>query len=264
MENSPGHTPHAGRRPLDRAESLIMNTFEILLYEIASIPERINGLKGVGMLVILAALTVVIPVRFGTSMLSPLLLLVLSAVAPLLAGNFLARSFATEKANARIINSDDPALAVATGKVLAATAWGVLMWTVFLAVPLAALNMNRTHVLLPPVSTLLSLALLAGSLSWFATSAGSIFAVGAPSPATAQTFVRGIILLPVLLFTGIASLMPAGFLATLLRAVRTENLPFTLAAVSALLILAGFPALRKTAEKIEELRHPLSILGDQP
>jgi hypothetical protein len=238
-----------------------MNAFEIFLYELASIPERINGVKGAGMLVILAALTVVIPVRFGTSMLNPLLLLVLSAVAPLLAGNFLARSFATEKANARIINSDDPPIAVATGKVLAATAWGVLLWVVFLAVPLIALNIHRTHMLLPPASTLLSLALLAGSLSWFATSVGSIFATGAPSPSTAQTFVRGMILMPLLLFAGLSSLLPAGFLAAVLRALRSENLPFTLAAVSVLLILAGFPALRKTAQKIEELRHPLSILG---
>jgi hypothetical protein len=239
-----------------------MNAFDIFLYEIASIPERISGLKGAGMLVILAALTVVLPVRFGTSMLNPLLLLVLSAVAPLLAGNFLARSFATEKAASRIINSDDPAIAVATGKVLAATAWGLLLWVVFLAVPLTALNMNRAHVLLPPASTLLSLALLAGSLSWFATSVGSIFATGAPGPSSAQTFVRGIILMPLLLFAGFSSLMPPGFLAAVLRALRSENLPLTLAVVSAVLILAGFPALRKTAEKIEELRHPLSILGE--
>jgi len=132
-----------------------MSTFEVFLYEVASCAERINGIKGAAMLVMLAALTVVIPVRFGTSMLNPLLLLVLSAVAPLLAGNFLARSFATEKAASRIVNSDDPAIAVATGKVLAATAWGVLLWVVFLTVPLTALNLNRTHVLLPPALTLL-------------------------------------------------------------------------------------------------------------
>jgi hypothetical protein len=239
-----------------------MSTFEVFLYEVASCAERINGIKGAAMLVMLAALTVVIPVRFGTSMLNPLLLLVLSAVAPLLAGNFLARSFATEKAASRIVNSDDPAIAVATGKVLAATAWGLLLWVVFLAVPLTALNINRTHVLLPPAWTLLSLALLAGSLSWFATSVGSIFAAGAPSPSTAQTFVRGIILMPLLLFAGLTSLMPAGFHAAILGALRSDNLPFTLAAVSVLLIAAGFPALRKTAEKIEELRHPLSILGE--
>ena len=263
METGSGYALRAGRRTTYRAEITSMNAFEVFLYEIASIPERINGLKGAAMLAILAALTVVIPMRFGTSMIiNPLLLLVLSAVAPLLAGNFLARSFATEKASARIINTDDPAIAVATGKVLAATAWGELLWIVFLAVPLTALNASRTHVLLPPISTLLSLALLAGALSWFATSVGSIFAAGAPSPAMAQTFVRGIILMPVLIIAGISGLLPAGFLRTLLRALQTENLPITLAVVSAVLIVAGFPALRKTAQKIEELRHPLSILGE--
>jgi hypothetical protein len=262
MEDGTWRALHGGRRSLDCAEIPTMNAFEILLYEIAAIPERINGVKGAAMLAILAALTVVLPIRFGTSMLNPLLLLVLSAIAPLLAGNFLARSFATEKAQARILNSDDPAIAVATGKVLAATAWGVLLWAVFLAVPLTALNVHRTHVLLPPASTLLSLALLAGALSWFATSVGSIFAAGAPSPSTAQTVVRGIILMPVLLVAALSGLFPAVFLATLLRTLRSENLPLTLGVVSAVLILAGFPALRKTAGKIEELRHPLSILGE--
>lgn len=262
MEKGPGCALCRERPSLDCAEILTMHALDIFLYEVASIPERINGLKGAAMLVILAALTVVIPLRFGTSMLNPLLLLLLSAVAPLLAGNFLARSFATEKANARIINSRDPAIAVATGKVLAATAWGMVLWVVFLGVPLTALNASRTHVLLPPASTLLSFALLAGSLSWFATSVGSIFAAGAPSPSTAQTFVRGVILMPVLVFAALSGLMPPRFLATLLRAVRSENLPFTLVAVSVVLILAGFPALRKTAGKIEELRHPLSILGE--
>lgn len=259
---APGQTLPGSGRPLTCAEVLNMNAFDIFLYEMASIPGRINGLKGAGMLVVLAVLTVAIPMRFGASMLNPLLLLALSAVAPLLSGNFLAQSFATQKASARIINSDDPAIVVATGKVLAATTWGVLMWAVFLAVPLTALNLNRTHLLLPPASTLLSLALLAGSLSWFAASAGSIFAVGAPSPATATTFVRGIILMPMLILAGLAGLLPARFLTTLLLAVRADHLPLTLAAVSAALILAGFPALRKTAATIEELRHPLSILGE--
>ncbi len=238
-----------------------MNAFEVFLYEIASIPERVNGLKGVAMLVILAALTVAIPARFGPSMLNPLLLLVLSAVAPLLAGNFLARSFATQKAAARIINCGDPAQAIALGKVMAATLWGVLLWVVFLSVPLVALNAGRTHLLLPPVSALLSLALLAASLSWFATSVGSIFAAGAPGPAMAQTLVRGIILMPVLAAAGISGILPAGFRLTLLRTVAWDHLPVTLAGFSAVLILGGFPALRKTAQKIEELRHPLSILG---
>jgi hypothetical protein len=239
-----------------------MNTFEVFLYEVASVVERAGGAKGIGVLAILAALTVVLPVRFGTSMLNPLLLLVLSAIAPLLAGNFLARSFATEKANSQIINGGDPALAVATGKVLAATVWGELLWVVFLGVPLTALNLNRAHIVLPPASVLLALAVLAGSLSWFAASVGSIFAVGTPNPSTAQTFVRGLVLLPLLLFAGLAGLFPAIFLVPLLRAVESGSLPLVLAGVSAGLILAGFPALRKTAATIEELRHPLSILGE--
>ena len=77
----------------------------------------------------------------------------------------------------------------------------------------------------------------------------------------AQTLVRGIILMPVLAAAGISGILPAGFRLTLLRTVAWDHLPVTLAGFSAVLILGGFPALRKTAQKIEELRHPLSILG---
>jgi hypothetical protein len=238
-----------------------MSAFEIFLYEIASIKERAGGVKGIGTLAVLAALTVVLPMRFGAGLLDPLLLLVYSAVAPLLAGNFTAQSFAGEQARSRIVNSDDPAFATALGKVLAATAWGFLCWVIFLAVPLIALNSSRRHLLLPPVTNLLALAVFAPALAWFAASAGSIFASGVISARSAQSLVRGLILMPVLLLAAAVSILPPGLRAPLIRSITTENLPVTLGAVSILLLLTGWLAVRKTASKIEELRHPLSILG---
>lgn len=238
-----------------------MNTLEVFLYEVASVVERAGGAKGLGMLAILAALTVILPLRFGKGLLDPLLLLVYSAVAPLLAGNFTAQSFAAEKARSRIVNSNDPAFDLAAGKVLAATSWGLFCWLILMTVPLVALNYSRRHVLLPPATTLLALALLAASLAWFASAVGSIFATGATGPSSAQSFVRGIILVPVLLLAAVFGITPLALRAALARSIDPENLPLTVSIVSILLIAAGWPALRKTASKIEELRHPLSILG---
>ena len=238
-----------------------MNTFEVFQYEVASIMERAGGVKGIGMLAILAALTVILPLRFGAGLLDPLLLLVYSLFAPLLAGNFTAQSFAAEKARSRIVNSDDPASAIAMGKVLAATAWGFLCWVVLMAVPFAALNYSRHHMLLPPATTLLALALFSVALAWFASALGSIFASGVTGPSSAQSLVRGLILMPVLLSAAAVSIMPLGVRAALARSISAENLPLTLGVLSILLVLTGWPAVRKTASKIEELRHPLSILG---
>ncbi len=238
-----------------------MNTFEVLLYEIASVVERAGGVKGIGMLAILAALTIILPMRFGAGLLDPLLLLVYALLAPLLAGNFTAQSFAAEKARSRIVNSDDPAFAMAAGKVLAATAWGFFCWVVLMAVPFVALNYSRRHLLLPPATTLLALALFAVALAWFASALESIFASGVAGPSSAQSLVRGLIVMPVLLFAAAVSIMPSGIRAALARSISADNLPLTLGAVSLLLILAGWPAVKKTASKIEELRHPLSILG---
>ena len=237
-----------------------MNTVEVFLYEIASILERAGGGKGVGTLAVLAALTVILPLRFGPGLLDPLLLVVYSAVAPLLAGNFAAQSFASEKSRSRIVNSEDPAFALAAGKVLAATSWGFFCWLILMSVPFVALNYSRRHLLLPPATTLLALALFATALAWFASAVGSIFATGASGPSSAQSFVRGIILMPVLLLAAVLGVAPLALRAALARAISPENLPLTLSAVSLLLIAAGWPALRKTASKIEELRHPLSIL----
>lgn len=238
-----------------------MDTFEVFLYELASLLERVGGAKGIGILGILAALTVILPMRFGAGFLDPLLLLVYSALAPLLAGNFTAQSFAAAKARSRIVDSDDPAIALATGKVLAATAWGLFCWAVLMTVPLIALNYSRRHLLLPPPIDLLTLALFAAALAWFASALGSIFASGVTSPSSAQSLVRGLILMPVLLFAAAVSVLPLGVRAALSHSIRPGNLPLTLGVVSLLLIAAGWPALRKTASRIEELRHPLSILG---
>lgn len=238
-----------------------MNTLEVFLYEVASLMDRVGGAKGIGMLAILAALTVILPMRFGAGMLDPLLLLVYSALAPLLAGNFTAQSFASEKARSRIVNSDDPAVALALGKVLAATAWGFFCWVVLMSVPLIALNYSRRHLLLPPATNLLGLALFAVALAWFVSALGSIFASGVATPSSAQSLIRGLILMPVLLLAAALSIAPNAVKAALARSISTENLPLTLGAISILLLLAGWPAVRKTASKIDELRHPLSILG---
>lgn len=237
-----------------------MNTLEVFLYEIASIVERVGGAKGIGLLAILTALTVILPLRFGNGLLDPLLLLVYSAVAPLLAGNFTAQSFAAEKARSRIVNSDDPAFSLAAGKALAATSWGFFCWLILMTVPFVALNFSRRQVLLPPATTLLALALLAASFAWFASALGSIFATGSAGPSSAQSFVRGIILMPVLLLATMFSITPLALRAALARSINPENLPLTISIASILLIAAGWLALRKTASKIEELRHPLSIL----
>jgi hypothetical protein len=239
-----------------------MNTFEIFLYEVASILERAGGVRGLALLSTLAALTAALPLRFGPSMLNPLLLIVYSAVAPLLAGNFTAQSFAATKARSRIVNSDDDARSTAMGKVLAATAWGFAWWVILMTVPLVTLNVSRRTLLLPPLASLLALAVFAAALAWFTASLGSVFSSGVASASSAQTLIRGLILLPVLLFAGSSTVLPEGVQAALYRSLSARNLPVTLCAVALVLALAGWPAVRKTAANVEELRHPLSILEE--
>jgi hypothetical protein len=237
-----------------------MNTSEVFRYELASLLERVGGAKAIAMLAILAALTAILPLRFGAGLLDPLLLLVYSTLAPLLAGSFMAQSFASERARSSIVSDDDPAQALATGKVLAATAWGFACWVVLMAVPLIALNWPRRHLLLPPVLDLLALALFAAALAWFASALGSIFASGVTTPSSAQSFVRGMILIPLLLLASALSVLPLSVRTPLARSIGPGHLPLTLGAASLLLIAAGWPAVRKTASRIEDLRHPLSIL----
>jgi hypothetical protein len=237
-----------------------VNAFEVCLYELASLLERVGGVASLAVLVVLAALTVILPVRFGASMLNSLLLLVFTAIGPLLAGNFTARSFAADKARAHILNDGDPALAVATGKVLAAALWGLFTWAFLFSVPLIALNTMSRRLILPSTATLFALAIFALSSSWFASTLGSIFAADAANPSQAQTFVRGVILLPLLLLAFSYSLVPIELRVAIARLLDSGHLPLALFVASPVLIALGFPALRKTAAKIDELRHPLSIL----
>jgi hypothetical protein len=237
-----------------------MNAFEVCLYELASLLERVGGIPSLALLVLLAALTVILPLRFGAGLLNPLLLLVFTAIAPLLAGNFTARAFAAEKARAHILNDGDAALAVATGKVLAAALWGLFAWAVLFSVPLIALNTISRRLILPSALMLIALALFAFASAWFASALGSIFAADAATPSQAQTFVRGVILLPLLLLAISYSLVPFDLRLALARLLDSARLPLALLAASVGLIVLGLPALRQTASKIGELRHPLSIL----
>lgn len=237
-----------------------MNALEVCLYELASLLERVGGFPSLALLVILAALTVILPLRFGAGLLNPLLLLVFTAIAPLLAGNFTARAFAAEKARAHILNDGDPALAVATGKVLAAALWGLFTWAVLFSVPLIALNATSRHLILPSALMLIALAIFALSSAWLASALGSIFAADAVNPSQAQTFVRGVILLPLLLLAISYSLVSFDLRVALARLLDSARLPLALVLCSLGLILLGIPALRQTASKIDELRHPLSIL----
>jgi hypothetical protein len=237
-----------------------MNAIEICLYELASLLERVGGIPSLAALALLAALTVILPLRFGAGMLNPLLLLVFTAVAPLLAGNFTARGFASEKARSHILQDGDPALAVATGKVLAAALWGLFVWAILFSVPLVALNTISHRLLLPSALMLVALALFAFASAWLASALGSIFAADAATPSQAQTFVRGVILLPLLLLAISYSLVSSDLRLALARLLYSARLPLVLILCSLGLILLGFPALRHTASKIDELRHPLSIL----
>jgi|GEM_PF-2164410 len=237
-----------------------MNTSEVFLYELASTLERVGGAKGLGLLAVLAALTVILPWRFGAGLLDPLLLLVYAALAPLLAGNFAAQAFAAEKARAHIIHDGDPAVALALGKVLAATLWGFVCWVILMAVPFTALNAARRTLLLPPVLDLLALALFAAALAWVVSALGSIFASGVATPSSAQGLVRGMVLIPLLLFAAALSVLPQALRAPLADSIGPGHLPITLGLASLALIAIGWPAVRKTAARIEELRHPLSIL----
>jgi len=237
-----------------------MNAIEICLYELASLLERVGGIPNLALLALIAALTVILPLRFG-GMLSPLLLLVFTVIAPLLAGNFTARSFASERARSHILHDNDPALAVATGKVLAAALWGLFTWGLLFSVPLIALNVTSQRLLLPSAWMLLALGLFAFSSAWLASALGSMFAADASTPVQAQTFVRGVILLPLLLLAISYSLVPFDVRLALARLLDSAHLPLALLIASAGFIALGIPAIRQTASKIDELRHPLSILG---
>jgi len=237
-----------------------MNALEVCLYELASLLERVGGWSSLALLVVLAALTVILPLRFGAGLLNPLLLLVFTAIAPLLAGNFTARAFAAEKARAHILNDGDPALAVATGKVLAAALWGLVAWAVLFSVPLIALNATSRRLILPSAFLLIALALFAFASAWLASALGSMFAADAANPSQAQTFVRGVILLPLVLLAISYSLVPFDLRLTLGRLLDSARLPDALLVASLVLSIGGIPALRQTASKIDELRHPLSIL----
>jgi hypothetical protein len=105
------------------------------------------------------------------------------------------------------------------------------------------------------------LAALAAASAWFTSGIGSIFAVSAQTAASARTLVRGIILVPLLLFAFAVRFGPEMFHVRVLQALDAPSMPYVLLGVALALAAAGSLGVRKTAAGIEELRHPISILG---
>lgn len=137
---------------------------------------------------------------------------------------------------------------------------GLVAWAVLFSVPLIALNAASRRLILPSAFLPIALALFAFASAWLASALGSMFAADAANPSQAQTFVRGVILLPLVLLAISYSLVPFDLRLTLARLLDSARLPVALLVASLALIIGGIPALRQTAAKIDELRHPLSIL----
>ncbi len=210
-----------------------------------------GGARGAAMVVLLALAGTLVPMRFGALFLDPAILLAYNGVAFLLAANFAVRGAVDCLDEAR----------------LRQVAWlgalyGWACWAVVLGVALVALAQWRGRVTAPGVALSVALVALAGAVSWLAAALACVAALNVQTERAARDLMRLGFLFVLLLGIAGPKQLPAAWQESLRRWMSAGPLASALLVAAAVLVLAGFGAMRHTRALIADRKLSLSITGE--
>lgn len=236
----------------------------VFLEELADLPRRIGGVRGVLTVFLLALLGMIVPWRLGGSLLDPLILLAYSSFAVLFAGSFTAQSFAGERERAAMEKRGEGAPseeAVVAGKAAAATLFGWVCWALILGAAVGALNAMPERAVFPPPLRSVGLAAFAAGCAWFTACAGAVISQRVFTAQAARQLLRMAFFFVLLIAIAAPRILPGAWADALAR--QLTGAAFTRNLYSGALLLAalGYFLLRHAAAILKEKREGLSILG---
>ncbi len=224
--------------------------------------KRIGGISGLAAVLIACVGVAGAALRFRASLYDPLLLLALCGIGLVFAANFAAGAFASPREQAWMINGDAAAKdrEMVFGKTVAAASFGLVSW----AGAMAAGIQTMTVPVEPPWDRLAVLALLTFTASWANASLAALLCIRMTEEVVARRLVRGPAVLAVLLLVTVARVAPEPVARPLFRALRGPQFPVTVLVLTVFFALLAYWLSRKTLAALDERRHPLTILGEQP
>jgi hypothetical protein len=236
----------------------------VFLKEMADLPRRIGGARGILTILLLAAAGSLAPWKLGSGLLDPVVLLAYSSFAILFTGSFVAQSFAGEKERAELENRGEEGptdIEVAAGKTMAGTVFGIMAWALILGGAIAALATMSSRVLLPPLFRCVALLLFTACCAWFTACAGAVVSLNVFSAQSARQMLRLAFFFVLLAAISVPRLLPGAWQDALTRQLSGERFNFNLFVAAVLLAAVGMRFLRRAVVILGEKREPLSILG---
>jgi hypothetical protein len=233
------------------------NMLGVFRAEFRSLPGRIGGLRGALLVAALLLLGALPPLRFGAAFLDPLILGCYTLFALLFASSFSIRSFAGSENNS---GASDAAWVY--GKIYAAAAYGFLAFALILGAAFTALNMDRTHWLLPSLGTLAAVALTAAALALLAAAAGAAAALTSYTAASAQQLVRLGFFFVLLLLLGLSRFAAPSWRDSLGALLNEDQLLGNAFVLAVVLVAVASLFARRAVAILKDRRTNLSILGE--
>ena len=237
---------------------------ETLAAELADVPERVGGWRGLLFLAGFAAgLGIYFPWRLGQDFMDPFFQLVYACSAPLFQSQITIASF-TEDKNRRMLEGwwDAPCAQpeFLLGKIAATAIAGYIGALFLYGLSLATLSFvhGNGRLLLPGASFLVPVLAIGAAFSVFSAHAGATLALRVQTPTEARRSVRTVFLA---VLVGIAVLGPyappvvKGWIAS---AFLPETLPWVAAGSIAMLLLVSYILWRWCLDRIQNAR-PLTI-----
>lgn len=213
--------------------------------------QLVGGIRGLFMLVALAAAGTLIPWKFGFLFLDPVIILPYTAIAVLFSSSFVAQG---------VVGQDnEPTIRSMT---LGGALYGWLCWVLILGTSFVALASFRNRVVLPPAGMMAALALFAASVAWFSACLAALFAVQVFTVKAARDLMRMGFFFVVLLLLVVPRFLPAAWRTSIAGVLTGSQLPIVLCAVSPFLALAGLLALRHIPRLLADRKLGLSITGE--
>ena len=210
-----------------------------------------GGVRGLLNLASLAAIGILIPLRFGVGFVDPAVLLAYSAIAVLFTADFVARG---------VVGQSDAGLMrrVAIGGAV----YGWACWAAILGAAFAALFRFGGRLELAPAALLASLGVFTICLAWLTAALGAVVSLSVYTVKAARDILRLGFFFLLLLFLLLPTLLPGGWQRAEMRMLHGEGLIRNLLYVCPALAFVGMGMLHRAERILEQRRLGLSILGE--
>lgn len=225
---------------------------------------RAGGPMGLATVFVACAAMALGVLKLQYGLFDPLIMLALSAVGLVFAATFSAGAFGDEREAARLINGEGMLTAreMILGKTLAAASFGLVCWAAAMATGIAMLQ-NLFPSVRVPWERLALVGFFTLAASWANANFAAVLSLQLSNENAARRLVRAPGIVFVIFLVLAPRVLPGPLGSALLHQLRPARFPFSLLALTVLVLLLGWLLFRRCEAALEERRNPIRIVPEE-